>query len=348
MNRVAGLVVCVLASTTLSAMTVAGASAAPAAYKAPRNGFGQPELSGTWTSESLTRMERPAEYGNRLILTPEEVAKLEGARAERVKAGSQPTGSQGEKFRSSCETAAGAFGPQCGYNEIFFDTALKVSRINGQPRSSFITFPANGRIPRKNTRPRGDGREEGIRDNPENRGLADRCLVGQSITTGALLNSTIYNNTFVFQQSKDTVVFVAEMSHEPRIVRIGGVHDNIPRWLGDSVGHWEGDTLVVDTVGFHPEQLTLNSDKMHLVERFTRVAADGILYQFRVEDPGAYTEAWGGEYVLHTSKGPQYEYACHEGNYAMEGILAGARQAEAEAAKSGRAVAQVKEEGEEQ
>ncbi len=151
----------------------------------------------------------------------------------------------------------------------------------------------------------------------------------------------------MFQQSKDTVVFVAEMSHEPRIVRIGAKHDTIPRWLGDSVGHWEGDTLVVDTINFHPHQLVANSDRMHLVERFTRVAADGILYQFRVEDPGAYTQPWGGEYILHTSKGPQYEYACHEGNYAMEGILAGARQAEAEAKASGKPLAQADTGGEE-
>ena len=346
MTQASGLIVCVLASTALLAATATGADAA-ATYKAPRNGFGQPDLTGTWSSETLTRMERPQEFGDRLTLTPDEVARLEGARAARVEAGSKPTDQSGkgpgEAFRSSCETAAGAFGPQCGYNEAFFDTATQVMRVNGQPRSSFITNPANGRIPRKDTRPRGDGREVGVRDNPESRGLADRCLVGQSITTGALLASTIYNNTFVFQQSADTVAFVAEMSHDARIVRLNAQHGDVPRWFGDSVGRWEGDTLVVDTINFHPHQLVANSDKLHLVERFTRVAPDRILYQFRVEDPGAYTQPWEGEYELHTSKGPQYEYACHEGNYAMEGILAGARQDEAKAA--GRPVAQAGSDG---
>ena len=106
------------------------------------------------------------------------------------------------------------------------------------------------------------------------------------------------------------------------------------------MGHWEGNTLVVDTINFHPEQLTVNTTQMHITEKFTRVAADRILYQFRVEDPGAYTEAWGGEYEFHKARGMQYEYACHEGNYAMEGILSGARQDEAKALASGKPVAQ--------
>jgi hypothetical protein len=336
-------------------MAVAAANAATAgasAYKAPRDGFGRPDLSGTWTSESLTKMERSREFGDRLILTQAEVDKLEGVRAERVNAGRADPNNSGvgprEAFRASCETAAGAFGPNCGVPEVFYDKSQVVMRVDGKPRSSFVTFPANGRIPRKpGTGPRGNGRVVGQRDNPENRGLADRCLVGQSITTGALLNSTIYNNTFEFAQGKDAVVLVAEMSHEPRIVRIGAQHDNIPRWLGDPIGHWEGETLVVDTINFHPEQLTANTDKLHLVERFTRVAPDRILYQFRVEDPGAYTQPWSGEYELKASKGRQYEYACHEGNYALEGILAGARHDEAEAKRTGKPLVQAASDGEE-
>src|SRR5690606_12616732 len=130
---------------------------------------------------------------------------------------------------------------------------------------------------------------------------------------------------------------VAEMSHDARIIRLGGQHDNILRWLGDSVGRWEGETLVVDTVHFHPSQLAYNTPALHLTERFTRVAPHRMLYQFKVEDPGVYTQPWSGEYEFHTAKGLQYEYACHEGNYAMTGILEGARHEEAEAAGKARA-----------
>ena len=332
--KVPGFVACVLASTVLSALAAASAQAQTAAspYKAPRNGFGQPDLTGTWNNETLTRMERQPEFGDRLVPTAAEVAKLEGGRAAAVAAGSKPTdlnGKVGEAFRASCESGASAFGPGCGYNTAFSDPTLHLMRVGGQPRDSLVTFPANGRIPRKpDGKPRPDVWGPGNRDNPENRGLPDRCLVSQNISTGALLNPTIYNNTYVFQQSKDTMVIVVEMSHDVRTIRLNAQHDNIPRWLGDSVGHWEGDTLVVDTINFQPEQLEYNSDKLHLVERFTRVGPDRVLYQFKVEDPAAYTEAWGGEYEFSTAKGLQYEYACHEGNYAMHDILSGARQDE--------------------
>jgi hypothetical protein len=338
--KVLGLVACALVSTGLSTAAMAQTHAATAAspYKAPRNGFGQPELSGTWSNETLTRMEREPRFGDRQTPSAEELAKLEGGRAALVVAGLKPTnlsGGPGEAARAQCESAASAFSPGCGYNTAFSDVTLHLMRVNGQPRTSLITFPANGRIPRRpDGKPRPDVWGEGNRDNPEDRGLPDRCLVGQNISTGALLNPTIYNNTYVFQQGKDSVAIVVEMSHDVRTIRLNAQHDNIPRWFGDSVGHWEGDTLVVDTINFHPEQLTYNSDKLHLVERFTRVGPDRILYQFKVEDPAAYTAAWGGEYEFTTAKGPQYEYACHEGNYALSSILSGARADEKAGKKS--------------
>ncbi len=329
-----GAIACALASTALCGAMAAPAHAAPAgAYTAPRTGFGQPDLSGTYTNETLTRMERQPQYGDRLVLTPEEVAKLEGERAKTVEVQNAPTNLAAggvEAYRANCETAATAFSPGCSYNPLFYDGQNHVMRVGGEPRTSLITFPANGRIPRRpDGKVRPDAFAAGNRDNVENRGLPDRCLVSQNITTGALLNPTIYNNTYVFQQNRDSVVIVVEMAHDVRNIRLNAKHDGIKRWLGDSVGHWEGDTLVVDTIDFHPDQLAYNSDKLHLVERFTRVGPDRIRYQFRVEDPGAYTEAWGGEYELTKAKGPQYEYACHEGNYALAGILAGARQDEA-------------------
>jgi hypothetical protein len=210
-NRVVGLIACALASTALSA---AVAHAAPAAYKAPRNGFGQPDLSGTFSNETLTRMERQAVFGDRLVPTPDEVAKLEGERANTVAVGNAPTNLAAggvEAYRSNCETAATAFSAGCSYNPLFYDGQSHVMRVGGQPRTSLVTFPANGRIPRKpDGRPRGDAYAAGNRDNVENRGLPDRCLVSQNISTGALLSPTIYNNTYVFQQNKDSVVIVVE------------------------------------------------------------------------------------------------------------------------------------------
>ena len=329
--KIAGLIACALASTMFCAMTSAPAQAAPAAtaYKAPRNGFGQPDLSGTWNNETLTRMERQPTFGDRLVPTPAEVAKIEGERAGIVAAGNAPTNLKAggvEAYRANCETPATAFAAGCSYNPLFYDGQTQLMRVNGEPRTSLITFPANGRIPRKpGGKSRPDAYAAGNRDNPENRGLPDRCLVSQNISTGALLSPTIYNNTYLFQQSKDTVAIVVEMAHDVRYIRLNAEHGVSPHWLGDSVGHWEGDTLVVDTIHFQPEQLEYNSDQLHLVERFTRVGPDRLLYQFRVEDPVAYTEAWGGEYEFSTAKGPQYEYACHEGNYALHDILSGAR-----------------------
>ena len=329
---VSGLMARAAASIILSATAVGHVYAADAAqsYKAPRNGFGQPVLSGTWSNETLTRLERPVEFGDRLIANQSDLDKLEGTQAKKVQLGNQKTG---DTFREECATAAGAFNIQCSYNQAFFDDTLRLMRVNGQPRTSLITSPANGRIPRQPNAPRpaafGPG---GKADNPEDRSLPDRCLVGQNYSTGALLNPSIYNNNWVFQQNKDTVVIVAEMSHDARIIRIGGQHDNIPRWFGDSIGHWEGDTLVIDTVHFHPEQLAYNTPALHLKERITRVGPDRILYQFTVEDPGVYTQPWSGEYEFHTAKGLQYEYACHEGDYALEDILQGARREEAAAA----------------
>jgi len=340
-----GLMACALASTGLSAAAAATAHAAPAAsaYKSPRNSFGQPDLSGSWSNETATRMERPAEFGERLVLTPAEVAKLEGARAESVAAArAQGEAGKPEASRAYCEKPENTFAGGCAYNQTFYDGQTSVMRVGGQPRTSLVTFPANGRIPRRAdfTR-RPDGYGMGKRDNVEDRPLPDRCLVSQNISNGALLNPTIYNNTYVFQQNRDVVAIVVEMSHDVRNIRLNAQHDNIPRWFGDSVGHWEGDTLVVDTINFHPQQLIFNSDKLHLIERFTRVGPDRLLYQFRVEDPGVYSAPWGGEYEFNTSSKPQYEYACHEGNYALRGILAGARAEEREGKASSTATAAV-------
>jgi hypothetical protein len=179
-------------------------------------------------------------------------------------------------------------------------------------------------------------------DNPETRSLGERCIVGYGSTGGPPMLNVLYNNNYQIVQSPGYVVIMVEMNHDARVIRLGGAHlpATLRPWMGDSVGHWEGDTLVVETTNLNPgEQFTadvrhrlyLASDSK-VTERFTRIAGDQILYEFKVEEPKAYTQSWRGEIPMHATKGPIYEYACHEGNYALPDILAGARQQEAEAA----------------
>jgi hypothetical protein len=177
---------------------------------------------------------------------------------------------------------------------------------------------------------------------PEVRSLGERCIVGYGSTGGPPMLNVLYNNNYQIVQSPGYVVIVVEMNHDARIIRLGGTHPpaDIRPWMGDSVGHWEGDTLVVETTNLNPGQ-AFTADVRHRIylapeskvtERFTRVSDHDILYEFEVEEPHAYTQTWRGEIPMHATKGPMYEYACHEGNYALADILAGARQQEKEAA----------------
>ena len=181
---------------------------------------------------------------------------------------------------------------------------------------------------------------QGNFDGPEARQVAERCLMGFGSTAGPPMLNVLYNNTYLIQQSKDAVVIVVEMNHDARIVRLTDrTHPkaDVRRWMGDSYGWWEGDTLVVETTNFNPgEQLRpgipttlfLSTDAK-VTERFTRVSDKQILYEFKVEDPKVYSKPWRAEMPINAAKGPVYEYACHEGNYALPGILRGARVAEA-------------------
>jgi len=322
--RIVCLAACALAPAVLASVP---AQAAGQVYKAPRNGFNQPDLGGTWSNTSITPLERPAAFGTRKTLTPEEVATAEGTRAKLLADGAKPTDPNAttEEVNQKCDLPGFPATADCAYNVGWTDAGEHVMRVHGEPRTSLVTFPDNGRIPYLPGKAPRFAFGEGKADNPEDRILPERCLVSQNVWVGALMAPTLYNNTYVLQQSRDTVAIIIEMAHDARIIRLNAQHGPTPRWFGDSVGHWEGDTLVVDTINFHPEQLSNNSDKLHMVERFTRVGPDRLLYQFRVEDPGAYKEPWGGEYEFRASAQPQYEYACHEGNHGLQGILAGAR-----------------------
>jgi hypothetical protein len=179
----------------------------------------------------------------------------------------------------------------------------------------------------------------GIADGPESRSLGERCLLSFGSSAGPPMLPTMYNSYYQIVQSPDSVMILVEMVHDARIVRINGkpAPSNIKKYMGDSVGHWEGDTLVVRTTNFHPEQNFMgSSENMVATERFTRVAKDQILYRFTIEDPTTFTAPFTGELPFMAVDASVYEYACHEGNYALPGILAAEREAEKRAAKEGK------------
>ncbi len=302
-------------------------------YKPPRNAMGQPDLAGVWSNATTTPVERRAEHKT-LALSEEEAAKVQGAAETYRRAGDAPT--------DSSVGAPTDKNTNLGYNRFWTDPGTQVMRVRGEPRSSFLTT-SNGRVPpRKAEAPTPKRRADiseasagaGPNDNPESRGLAERCVFFPT-TAGPVLRPTLYNNNYQIVQGTDAVAIQVEMSHDTKIIRIGGKHrtDGVRPWMGDSIGWYEGDTLVVETTDFHPEQDFYGaSDQVKVTERFTRVADNRLLYQFNIEDPKVWDQPWGGEYEFWASEGI-YEYACHEGNYGMTGILAGGRELDRRAAK---------------
>ena len=313
----------------LSASLAAGAQ-----YKAPRTSFGDPDLQGLWTNASITTLERPS-YASKLVLSPEEARAIETATLNRLGADSRPT-----------DPSVGA--PKAGddvrgYNTFWIDLGAKLAVVKGEIRTSWVVDPPGGRVPYT---------AEGLRalreaasrsfDGPEARSPGERCIVGYGSTSGPPMLNVLYNNHYQFVQSPGYVTIVVEMNHDARIIRLAGatppahLPDHVRPWMGDSIGRWVGETLVVETRNLHPGQ-AFTADTRHrlylaptakVTERFTRVAADEILYEFTVEDPVTYTQAWRGEMPLRAAKGPMYEYACHEGNHSLGNILRGARYQE--------------------
>jgi hypothetical protein len=316
---------------------LAFATAAQAAdYKPPRNAFGQPDLEGVWTNASLTSLERGRQFKT-LTITEQQAGMVEQMRARMMEAQSRPTDPD-----APAPTAGSDPG---GYNAFWVDPGTRMGRIGGEVRTSWLVDPADGKLP---YRPEGRKLYEDTLqkarttfDGPEARPLGERCLLGFGSTAGPPMLNVLYNNHYQVQQAKDHVVIVVEMNHDARIIRLADrtrPPAHVRTWMGDSIGWWEGETLVVETVGFHPGEslrpyfgasLYL-SPEAKVTERFTRIAEDQILYEFAVDDPKVYTQIWKAQMPLNAAKGPVYEYACHEGNYSLPGILAGARRAEAE------------------
>jgi hypothetical protein len=316
----------------------------PAASKALVRNFG-----GVWTNATVTRLERPANFST-LVVPKEQADAVAKATTARVAAANRPSDLSKGAFKDENATA--------GYDSFWIDSGDGLMRVRGEARSSFITSPANGKMPFRNRAKslalmNRDGVEyqsgKGGYVGPEDLPLRERCLIAQSDAGGPVMLNALYNNNYSFIVTPGYFVIDLEMNHDVRIAPIfatakeARAHHQpaaIRPWLGDTVAWWEGDTLVTETKNVNPIQegrtLTPVSAQGTVTERFTRIAEKELLYQFTVDDPTHYTQAWSGEYSFKPAKGQIYEYACHEGNYAMEGILRGARLQEMAAAKGGK------------
>jgi hypothetical protein len=326
-----------ISAAFLSASGAADAVPATSVYKAPLNAYGQPDLEGTWTNASLTVLERPKEYAGRYDLTEDEIKKIEGDEAKTMAAGNAPTDPKVKTTDLPHECGRGFSGAGCGYNYAWIDPGSTVMRVDGKGVSSFITTTADGRMPpyvQGFTAPNPYMRAH-YGENPENQTVAERCLSSFGYSAGPVMLPLLYNNNYEFVQGKDTVAILVEMVHDVRMIHLNAQHrtDGHRPWMGDSIGHYEGSTLVVETTNF-PEETAFRGawKNLKVTERFTRVGSHRVLYQFTVDDPTVWTATWGGQYEFTSSKGRIFEYACHEGNYALEGILSGARADEARAA----------------
>ena len=331
------------------------ALAAPAAGQAsrtiPRTPDGRPDLTGIYDANTVTPLERPAQFGNRRALTDEEATALERTRAARLERALAP--SDPNRKAPPVASNPGAYG------QVFMSNSDRMVIINGERRTSIIVDPPDGRMPAMTAE--GKARDEALggiimrpdivestiaiipdppirSTDPELRPLSERCLLGFGWSSGTpILPNFMYNNMKQIVQTPTQVMILNEMVHDVRVVRIGGKHlpSHMRKLLGDSVGHWEGDTLVVETTNFTDKtRFRGSSDKLRVIERFTRADANTLVYKFTVEDPTTWPQPWTGEYTWATTDEKLYEYACHENNYALGGILRGARIEEAEKAAS--------------
>jgi hypothetical protein len=323
---------------------------------------GRPDLSGTYDAATLTPLERPVALGEKAFLTLDEARALaESERALVDKANrhsdadrdAPPEGGAAVVGFEDSEDGGNRFGAGNvgGYNWFWVDRGSEAFAIDGQFPTSIVVDPPNGRIPplteaarqqrmaRANWRRANDGtgwwvaiEGPGPYDGPESLGIAERCLLG--FTGAAPTFPSLYNNFKRIVQTDDHVMILIEMVHDARIVRLDSQHPPADQrfWLGDSIGWWEDDTLVIETTNFLPQGAMRGaSENARVTERFTPQVGGDVLYRFTLDDPTVWTAPWTGEYLWRASNERIYEYACHEGNYAIEGILKGARLLEAEA-----------------
>jgi len=295
----------------------------------PRTADGHPDLQGIWSNASIIPLERPKELEGKQFLTKEEMAAYEA-----------------KVFPRTSREKPVAPGQVGTYNDFWWDGD---SRRAPNLRTSIIVDPADGKVPALT--PEAQQRVQAERayarehpaDGPEDRPLMDRCLLFPM--AGPPMLPSFYNNSqygplttnYQIVQTPTTIALLMEVIHDVRVIPLDGrphVPPNVHQWLGDARGHWEGNSLVVDTTNFTDKTRFRGADEnLHLTERFTRTAPDILLYEFTVDDPMAFTKPWKGEIPMIASDGPLFEHACHEGNYALPGILGGARADEKKTSK---------------
>jgi hypothetical protein len=292
-----------------------------ASIRAQKTSSELPDLQGVWNFASLTPLERPAEFAGKRTMTKQETIAYEKRMIER-----------NDRDRRDPNPAADV---GAAYNEAWYDRGTTVAMVNGRYLTSLITDPADGRLPpltpaaTARAAAREAWRREHPSDGPEDRPLAERCLM---FGAGPPLLPGGYNNYLQIFQTNDYVAILNEMIHDTRIVPLDGrphAPSSIRRWQGDPRGRWEGKTLVVDTTNFTDKtNFRGTSDRLHVVERFTRIDGDTLLYEFTVDDPSSFTKPWTAVLPMKRSDDRIFEYACHEANYGLEGVLRGARFAE--------------------
>lgn len=321
-------------TTLLLGLTIFTTSSLAQNYEVPQTEWGVPDLQAVWKHSSIIPFERPRELGDKRFYTEEEALEIERAEQQRFDEDNEPL----DPNRPP-PVIAESLPPIGNYDLFWREDAQFIPTINGEMRTSAIIDPPNGRMPetlpavmnqlrelRANLPDRNDG--------PEGRGLGERCLVGFGPTSGPVMMPVIYNSNHQIVQSPGYVTIVTEMVHDARIIKI--TNDRNPaaksqkKWLGDSIGHWEDDTLVVETKYFNDWHRLRGFpvDNLTLTETFRREADNKLIYGFKVNDPNIFASEFSGEFPLSRLDGNLYEYACHEGNHGMVGILAGARAVE--------------------
>src|SRR5216683_3693167 len=324
---------------SLGVQTVRGQSSAPAAEKraaaAKKSAtvltpWGAPDLQGTWDFRTVTPMERPPELAGKATLTEKEAAEYERRMVEQRNADKR----HDTKVTGTANGTAVTEDVALAYNDFWWDRGTKVI---GTRRTSLIVDPPDGRLPPmtaegKQRMAADAAKRERVAEGPEDRSIGERCIMG--FNSGPPMVPGGYNQNVQIVQHPDYVVLLNEMVHNARIIPLNGrPRANVPQWVGESTAHWEGDTLVIDTQNFYQNtSLRGSGPNMHLIERLTRVDADTLRYSFTVNDPTTWTKPWTAEVPMVKADGLIYEYACHEGNRGMFGILSGARAIDQKAA----------------
>lgn len=322
------VLVVISVAAVLVALVLSGA--AQAQTKGPRTPWGKPDLQGTWDFRTITPLERPDNLASREFLSQEEAEKAEQEVVDRnIALDKRPS----ERTTAGGSVDRRADGTPGFYNNFWLDGGTKTV---GTRRTSLIVDPPSGKVPAltPSAQQRAEARREYLKQHPADsyldRSTSDRCLVG--FNAGPPISPGGYNQNMQLFQTQDYVALVTEMVHTNRIVPLDGrpaLGDGIRLWSGDARGHWEGDTLVIETSNFNDARGWRGSSKnMKLVERLKRIDADTLEYTYTVSDPDTWTNKWTASIPMRRSELPPYEYACHEGNYSMPHILSGQRASE--------------------